>query len=94
MNLEPAHVNFMAFPTYDLAVKNDFTQSPWYKSLNGFWKFHYTDVPDQRPQNFFGPDFDDEDWKPIPVPGNWELNGFGLPIYTNIIYPFPPILPI
>jgi beta-galactosidase len=89
VNMEPAHVNFMAFPTYELAVKNDFAQSPWYKSLNGTWKFHHTDVPGQRPKDFFRTDLNDKAWKPIPVPGNWELNGFGLPIYTNIIYPFP-----
>jgi beta-galactosidase len=90
INKEPAHVNFMAFPSFELAAQNDFSQSPWYMSLNGIWKFHHTDVPGNRPKDFFRTDYNDKDWKPIPVPGNWEVNGFGLPIYTNIIYPFPP----
>jgi beta-galactosidase len=64
-------------------------KSPWYKSLNGTWKFHHTDKPSDRPLQFFAPAFDDKNWSNIAVPGNWEVNGFGIPIYTNIIYPFP-----
>ncbi len=89
INKEPGHVSFMAYPDAERAIRNDFSKSPWYRSLNGRWKFHYTDDPSGRPVNFFEPGFDDGGWKEIPVPGNWELNGFGLPIYTNIIYPFP-----
>ncbi len=89
MNKEPAHASFLAFPTADLALKNNFAASPWYKSLNGNWKFHYVNNPDERPERFFEKDFNVSQWKEIPVPGNWEVNGFGLPIYTNIVYPFP-----
>jgi beta-galactosidase len=89
INKEPPHATFMAYPNEALAIKNDFSQSPWYKSLNGVWKFHYTDQPEGRPVDFYKSTYDDNNWKTIPVPGNWELNGFGLPIYTNIIYPFP-----
>ncbi len=89
INKEPAHADFMAYPTVQMAVANDFKKSPWYQSLNGNWKFHYTDEPKNRPADFFKTDLDDAGWKTIPVPGNWELNGFGLPIYTNIVYPFP-----
>jgi beta-galactosidase len=89
INTEPAHVTYMAYPTRELALKNQYSLSPWYKTLNGTWKFHYVDQPENRPTDFFTVDFNDDMWKPIPVPGNWELNGFGLPIYTNIIYPFP-----
>jgi beta-galactosidase len=89
INKMPPHVTFMAYPTKALAIKNDFSASPWFKSLNGNWKFHYTDQPESRPTDFYKTDFNDAQWKNIPVPGNWELNGFGIPIYTNIIYPFP-----
>ncbi|MES2773854.1 MAG: glycoside hydrolase family 2 TIM barrel-domain containing protein [Bacteroidota bacterium] len=89
INKEPAHATFMTYPNEQMAMVNDFKKSPWYQSLNGTWKFHYTDQPVNRPQDFYKPDFNDAAWKTIPVPGNWELNGFGLPIYTNIIYPFP-----
>lgn len=89
INQEPARTHFMAFPNAALAGANKFSASPWYKSLNGNWKFHYVDRPEERPVNFYAPGFDDKNWKEIAVPGNWEVNGFGLPIYTNIIYPFP-----
>jgi beta-galactosidase len=89
VNKLPAHTNFMSFPTTALAVENNFKKSPWYKSLNGNWKFDYKDNPEARPVNFFSTSLDDSKWKSIPVPGNWELHGYGIPIYTNIIYPFP-----
>jgi beta-galactosidase len=59
------------------------------KKLNGNWKFNYTDKPADRPMDFYKPAFDDAAWKSIVVPSNWELQGFGIPIYTNINYPFP-----
>ncbi len=64
-------------------------RSPWYQSLSGTWKFNYVDRPADRPLDFFQPGFNDASWKAITVPGNWETQGFGLPIYTNITYPFP-----
>ncbi|UMB61728.1 DUF4981 domain-containing protein [Lutibacter sp. A80] len=62
------------------------------KSLNGTWKFNYVGKSSDRPQDFIAKDFngDSKDWKDIPVPSNWELEGFGQPIYSNIIYPFTP----
>jgi len=89
INKEPAHVTFMTYPDEAAALQNDFRQSPWYQSLNGTWKFHHTDQPGNRPVDFYRADFNDAGWKTIPVPGNWELNGFGIPIYTNVRYPFP-----
>lgn len=89
INKEPAHATFMSYPNEQMAVENNFKKSPWYKSLNGNWKFYYTDQPESQPLDFYKTDLNDVNWKTIPVPGNWELNGFGLPIYTNIIYPFP-----
>nr|WP_240534766.1 sugar-binding domain-containing protein [Pedobacter aquae] len=71
------------------ALKDDFSKSNQYKLLNGDWKFHHVNQPGQRPVDFFQANFDDSQWKTIKVPGNWEMNGFGIPIYTNIIYPFP-----
>lgn len=89
INKLPSHTHFVTFPSQSLAIENNPIQSPWYKSLNGNWKFNYTDKPENRPTDFFKPTYNDKSWKSIPVPGNWELNGFGIPIYTNIVYPFP-----
>ncbi|MBO7491106.1 MAG: beta-galactosidase, partial [Bacteroidales bacterium] len=52
-------------------------------SLNGTWAFHYVPNADERPTDFFRTDYDDSGWGTIPVPGNWELNGFGAPVYVN-----------
>lgn len=65
------------------------TTSSLIQSLNGQWKFHYVDKPADRPLDFFQSSFNDACWKNIEVPSNWELQGFGVPIYTNITYPFP-----
>ena len=57
---------------------------PWCVStLNGQWAFHYVPNADERPTDFFRTDYDDNDWGTIPVPGNWELNGYGVPVYVN-----------
>ena len=52
-------------------------------TLNGQWTFHYVPNADERPADFFRTDYDDTDWGTIPVPGNWELNGYGVPVYVN-----------
>ena len=72
----------------DVAADN-YARSPWYQSLNGTWKFNYVARPAERPMDFFQPSFSDASWKTIQVPSNWEIQGFGVPIYTNITYPFP-----
>lgn len=57
-------------------------------SLNGKWKFHWSKNPWTRPTNFYKSDFDAAGWAEIVVPGNWQMQGFGIPIYTNWTYPF------
>jgi beta-galactosidase len=78
----------MVYPSAALARQADRTKSPWFKLLNGDWKFHWVARPDQRPADFYRPDFNDAQWKPIPVPSSWQLQGYDYPIYTNILYPF------
>ncbi|MBD0777524.1 DUF4981 domain-containing protein [Maribacter sp. ANRC-HE7] len=62
------------------------------QSLNGFWKFNFVKKSADRPKDFISKDFSgtSEQWKDMTVPSNWELQGYGQPIYTNIIYPFTP----
>jgi beta-galactosidase len=57
-------------------------------SLDGQWLFHWSRNPEERPADFYREDFDVSQWDHITVPGNWQLQGFGTPIYTNINYPF------
>jgi beta-galactosidase len=59
------------------------------KKLNGKWLFNYVDKPADKPTDFFKPNANVKNFKAIAVPSNWELKGFGIPIYTNINYPFP-----
>ncbi len=59
-------------------------------SLNGTWKFNFVEDDELRPTGFMAEDFAGTDWNEIEVPSNWELKGYGQPIYTNIIYPFTP----
>lgn len=58
-------------------------------SLNGEWKFHFAPTLAERQIDFYRPDLDDTKWAVLPVPSNWEMHGNGMPIYTNIICPFP-----
>ena len=55
-------------------------------SLNGMWKFNWNETADSRPMDFFGISYNDEAWDEIPVPGLWELHGYGDPLYLNIGY--------
>jgi len=70
-------------------------QSSRYLLLNGDWKFHWVKQPSERPVDFYKPGYDVSAWKEIPVPSNWEMLGYGTPIYTNITYPIrnnPPFI--
>ena len=87
INKEPGRATFTPFPDESTALGEDHN-SPWVQSLNGTWKFHWVKKPDLRPVDFYKPDFDVSAWKEIPVPSNWEMEGYGTPIYTNITYPF------
>ena len=64
-------------------------KSEYYESLNGNWKFNWVIKPAERPVNFYEVDYNDSLWSDIPVPSNWELQGYGIPVYTNYVYPFP-----
>jgi beta-galactosidase len=95
INREPARAAFLPYADESSAIADDYIRSPWFLSLDGKWKFNWSPTPDQRPKDFFNTDFNTTNWKEITVPSNWELNGYGIPIYTNITYPFvknPPFI--
>jgi beta-galactosidase len=88
INTEPPRATFVPFATVEEALNGDFTNSPFYFPLNGAWKFHWVGNPDERPTNFFETNFDDSAWTNIDVPSNWEMKGYGTPIYLGSGYPF------
>ena len=62
----------------------------WVKDLNGEWRFHWVDSPAKVPEKFYKADYDIKQWKEITVPANWEINGYGTPIYVNVDNEFRP----
>lgn len=88
INKEAPRATSMPFPTKEGASSKARLESPWCQLLNGNWKFHHTGNPSGKPAGFEAPSFDDSAWKEIPVPSNWQIQGHGIPVYTNIIYPF------
>ena len=88
INRESPHATLFPFESRELAIGRDRERSAYFRSLNGRWKFHWVATPDERPRDFFQPAFDDRGWPEIPVPSNWEIEGYGVPIYINAGYPF------
>jgi beta-galactosidase len=87
INKEPGRATYTPFPDEQSAVSEG-RSSSFTESLNGMWKFHWVRRPEDRPADFYEPNFDVSSWKEIRVPANWEMEGYGTPIYTNITYPF------
>ncbi|PKP35541.1 MAG: beta-galactosidase [Bacteroidetes bacterium HGW-Bacteroidetes-17] len=92
------HAFFVPFESLEKALTLKHKTSSYYKSLNGKWKFKWTEKTADRPMDFYNPNFDVSNWDEIDVPANWELNGYGIPIYVNSDYEFtadpkPPQIP-
>ena len=79
INREPARAYFIPFGQ---------TQGDRMLSLNGEWRFRWTKTPDERVRDFYRVDYDDAQWAILSVPANWEVNGYGTPIYVSAGYPF------
>jgi beta-galactosidase len=91
INREKPTASFYRYSDATSALKNDnWSNSTFYKSLNGEWDFYYADDIAARPADFYKNDFSLKGWSKIQVPSNWEIKGYGIPFYTNIIYMFPP----
>ncbi len=88
INRLPARATFMNYADRQSAILDDYSLSPYYLSLSGKWKFNWVPKPSDRPVDFYKDNYDISSWKEIAVPGNWELLGYGIPIYTNREYPF------
>ena len=88
VNRMPMRASSFAFESQGLAEKRQKERSANFLSLNGTWKFNWVQDPRKRPQDFYQTDFNDAAWTDFNVPANWELNGYGLPIYVNQPYEF------
>ncbi|TXE15020.1 DUF4981 domain-containing protein [Seonamhaeicola algicola] len=88
INRLPAKATFYNFDSKDQALNGNREASSNYKSLNGNWQFKWVAKPADALNDFQNEDFDASKWDAIDVPSNWEMRGYGTPIYTNSTYPF------
>lgn len=87
INTEKPHASFWHFNQQ--SPETDKSDLSNYMKLNGTWKFKWVKNPSERPAEFYKEDFNSSKWDDIDVPSDWQMRGYGYPIYTNIIYPFP-----
>lgn len=87
---EPPRADFVPFPDAAEALRLAPRESPRYLSLNGAWKFRWSPRPADRPPDFWEPAAEVDGWDEIPVPSNWMLRGYDIPIYVNSAYEFAP----
>lgn len=90
-NTEAPRTSYIPFPNKEIAYQyiDHPKQSPRYYSLSGDWQFLWSPNPASRPKDFYEAQFNDNGWNSLSVPSNWQIHGYGLPIYTNMKYPFP-----
>lgn len=84
VNRFPMHASFFAYESRDAALKANRETSRNFLSLHGNWKFSWVENADERPTDFYRTDYNDAAWKTMPMPGIWEMNGYGQPLYVNI----------
>lgn len=99
VNRTEPHTTLFPYESRDLALKNERKESDYFINLNGLWKFNWVRKPTDRPADFYKEDFDVNNWDEIKVPANWEMQGYGVPVYVNIAYewtqnPDPPSVPV
>lgn len=93
VNKEYPRSSFMTYESRENALKSDYSSSKFYKLLNGTWKFYFVDSYKDLPENITDPTLSTDRWHDIQVPGNWEVQGYGVAIYTNHGYEFKPRKP-
>lgn len=87
INKLPARATLVPYTTAEKAMQRG--DSELVLSLDGEWQFFWTQSPDNAPAEFWANEYNTSDWNTISVPGNWEIEGYGYPIYTNVNYPHP-----
>ena len=89
INRLPARCTAYPYPDEQTAINNDITTSPFYRLLNGAWRFKLVNKPAAAPENFAAINYNDSDWATLQVPGNWNMHGYDRPHYTNVQMPWP-----
>jgi len=89
VNTEKPRSTFIPYDNASKVETDNYAISPYYKLLNGDWKFNWSANPSSVPEDFFDPNYDVSSWAELPVPSNWQMHGYDYPIYTNKTYPFP-----
>lgn len=87
--VEKPRASFVPYQGKSEAKTGDKYNTPFVKTLNGTWRFKFSEKPAERPLDFYKTDYKEYGWSDIEVPSNWEMQGFGIPVYTNIPYIFP-----
>lgn len=87
-NCQPSHATLMPYDDHRQALELARYASPNCRLLNGKWKFYWVNKPADRPVDFYRCDYDVSKWDEITVPSNWQLAGYGKPIYTNVDHPW------
>jgi len=88
-NRERAHATLLPYPDEATAASGEPGASPFYRLLSGDWLFAYAESPQQAPEGFERDDCDTSAWNYLPVPSNWQMHGYGRPMYVNLLYPIP-----
>ena len=102
INKERGRATMLLYANEQEMHNDSASRKPWLpvhsslrQMLSGTWQFNWSPSPEERPADFYKTNYDASSWKTIPVPSNWEMKGYGTPIYTNITYPFknhPPFI--
>lgn len=88
VNKEVTRATSLPYPSESLAQSNDYATSPYYQLLDGMWKIYWVPKVAELPEGFYKENYDISKWATIPVPGNWEFNGYGIPMYVNTGFGF------
>jgi len=93
---EPGHAQLMSYASVEEALEHAPKSAATCLVLNGPWRFHWAASPSEAPEGFEALGYDVSSWQAIEVPGNWQMQGFGHPMFRNIAHPFesdPPLVP-
>ena len=101
LNMNKPHNDFVSYETKSQAMEGIKENSSRYISLNGKWKFNFCKDIKNIPEDFYKINYNNDSWDEIDVPSNWQIKGYGIPQYTNLIYPWtgredikPPFAPV